>query len=99
MQKKLYSNYARHYFRFYAGFPGKTNFRSEADELGYKAADRAFKRLDREERNFLYSLYANRDTLSDAVYEEAKRQGINQDEIWKRIANLESLFADERGLI
>ena len=97
--KTFYADYVNHILRFYTRHLKREKFRSEADELNYIAAERAFSKFSETERSILIEVYSRNDTLADNIYDVAKANGINQDEIWTLVRKISNRIAKERKLI
>ena len=83
MNRPFYSDFVRHTMRYYARNPQQPRFRSEADR----------------DREILTAVYGGYDTLSDNVYEVAKKHNINQSIIWDMMKEFERKVAKRRGLM
>ena len=76
-----------------------TRFRSEADEKNWNACHETITEYSDKDRDILATVYGERDTLADNVYETAKKHGINQAIIWDMLKVVEKEVATRRGLI
>lgn len=95
-----YAYYAQHAFRFYFNQQGgEPTFLSLADELNWKACNKAASQFSDQVLSMLRQVYTLRDTIPDNVYQVAKENGINQNDLWTLMAMAEKRFAQERDLI
>lgn len=99
MNRPYYSEYVRHCLRFYSRNLDLTQFKSDVDQQNWIAcADVITSYCDRD-RDIIVMTYGEYDTLSDNVYEVARKLGINQAIIWDMMKDLERKIAKRRGLI
>ena len=98
MRKGYYSDYAEYCLKFYIRHPNAT-FSNEANERNWKTAESIFKELDDSEKEILTYVYSERDTLADNVYNFSKVHNMEQEVIWKIIADTKYKIAERRGLI
>ncbi len=96
--KTFYSDYVNHCLRFYARHK-EPEFKSEADELNWKACKEALEEFTPKNRETLLSIFENGDTIPDSVYNLSRTLGVKQDSIWKLLSDLERKTAKKRGLI
>lgn len=99
MARNFYSAYIEHCMRFYARYSHVNCFRSDADRKNWFACEDALKEFSETDRERLICIYREGDTISDNVYQLAKKENINQDSVWKLIGDLERKVAQKRGLI
>lgn len=99
MNRPYYSDYVRHALRFYTRNLSQPRFRSEADENNWFACQNILKGYSDRDRDILVAVYGGYDTLSDNVYEVAKKYGINQAIIWDTMKAFERKVARRRGLL
>lgn len=99
MNRPFYSEYVRHALRFYTRNLHQTHFKSEADKNNWFACANTLKGYSDTERNIFIEVYSGFDTLSDNVYETAKRHGVNQAIIWDMMKVVERKIAKRRGLM
>jgi hypothetical protein len=99
MNRPFYSEYVRHALRFYTRNLQQPHFKSEADKNNWFACANTLKGYSDTERNILIEVYSGFDTLSDNVYETAKRHGVNQAIIWDMMKVVERKIAKRRGLM
>ena len=99
MIKTYCTDYIRHCLRFYTRYNQPKSFSTQADRKNWYACHTVMEQLDKGDRELLYEVYRNGDTIPDNIYRLAKGQGIPQDDIWKLVANLEYRIAQRRGLI
>lgn len=98
MIRPYYSDYVTHCMNFYARYPNPT-FRTEIDKLNWKACDYAIRKFSPVDREILLSIYRERDSLADNVYEISVSLKVNQDKVWSLISELERNVAKRRKLI
>ena len=98
-KEPVYTLYVRHAMRFYSHYPNITNFRSEADRLNWYACHSVIQGYSAVNKDILLSVYGERDTLGDNVYNVSKRYGIHQDGVWLMMREFERELAIERGLL
>ena len=99
MNRPYYSEYVRHALRFYTRNLSLTRFKSDADKNNWHACDSIIKNCPDIDREVLVAVYGGYDTLSDNVYETAKKYGINQALIWDLMKDVERKIAKRRGLM
>ena len=99
MNRPFYSEYVRHCMRFYSRNTAKPQFNTEVDKNNWYACHRAMERYDGRDRDILLRVYALYDTIADNVYEVAVAYGIDQNDIWDLIKELERSIAKKRGLL
>lgn len=97
--KKSYADYVNHILRFYTRNIHKSKFRSEADKLNFRAAERVFAGLDDMQRMLLCEIYTRSDTIYGNVDDVSKIYGIEQKSIWRLINQVSDRIARERILI
>lgn len=93
-----YSEFVNHCLRFYVRYPSP-RFRTDAEKKNWLACDLALKSFSDADMELLTSIYRDGDTMSDSVFQMAKRNSISQDAIWKLIGELERKVAKRRGLL
>ena len=95
-----YTHYAGNAMKWYFRHPEKPErFSSAANEQNWETCARLVAECDSAMVEIIREVYLSADTVGDAVYEAAKRRGINQENIWTMLAMIEKRFARERGLI
>ena len=99
MNRPFYSEYVRHALRFYTRNLQQTRFKSEADKNNWYACANTLKGYSDTERDILVEVYSGFDTLSDIVYETARKHHINQSIIWDMMKDVERKVAKRRGLM
>lgn len=99
MNRPFYSDYVRHALRFYSRNLLRTFFKSEVDRTNWMACSSVIREYSDRDRDILVMVYGGFDTLSDNVYETAKKYGINQNIIWDMMKDVERKIARKRGLI
>lgn len=99
MNRPFYSDYVRHALRFYSRNLTRVVFKSEVDRNNWNACESVIREHSVKERDILVMVYGGFDTLSDNVYETAKKYGINQNIIWDLMKDVERDIAKRRGLI
>jgi hypothetical protein len=84
--------------RFYTRFetPGSLG---EIDKTNWLACDEAIKTFNYPDREMLISLYREKSTLIDNVYQMSKEKHIKRDAIWSVVKELQKRIAQKRGLI
>lgn len=97
--RPFYSDYVRHALRFYSRNLSQPHFRSEVDRNNWFACKRVLRDYHDRDKDILVSVYGGFDTLSDNVYETAKKHGINQNIIWDMLKDVEKKIAKQRGLL
>lgn len=68
-------------------------------KLNVDVVEMVMRRLDLDNRMLIQEIFANRDTISDNVYQVAKRHNVNQDELWILLRRFTRDVAKERRLI
>lgn len=99
MNRPFYSEYVRHCLRFYTRNRTLPNFKSEADKNNWYACAAVLKGCTDRDRDILIEVYSGYDTLSDNVYETAKKYDIEQAVIWDLMKAIERKIAKRRGLM
>lgn len=99
MNKPFYSEYVRHCLRFYTRNLQLSRFKTEVDRNNWNACAVVFKEYSDRDRDIIVLVYGNFDTLSDNVYETAKKYNINQGIIWDMMKDVERKIAKKRGLL
>lgn len=98
MGRAFYSEYVNHCLRFYVRHPNP-KFHSAADKNNWNACEAAFKGFTDNEKEILFYIYREGDTIPDNVYQIAKAKGLKQDGVWKLVNELERKVAKRRGLL
>lgn len=98
MARAFYSQYVNHCLRFYARYQ-KPKFYNEVDKRNWIVCKDVLEDFSEQDRELLLTIYRNRDTVEDNVYQMSKDKGISQDTIWKLINELEYKIAKRRGLL
>ena len=96
--KTFYSDYVRHCMRFHVKHP-HPEFHSDVDKQNWLACESVLKKFSDEDAEILKAIYAQGDTLADAIYNVSFHQGLTQDHVWKLVNSLERKIAKRRGLI
>lgn len=96
--RSYYSEFVNHCLRFYSRHRDP-KFHNDAEKRNWYACDNALKSFTDSEREILIAIYAEGDTISDNVYQIAKKTDMKQDTIWKLINDLERKVAKRRGLM
>ena len=99
MTRPFYSEYVRHALRFYTRNLSRPNFKTEVDKNNWQACFNVIKEYSDTDRNIIVLVYGGYDTLSDNVYETAKKYSMNQAIIWDMMKDLERKIARKRGLL
>lgn len=99
MNRPFYSEYVRHALRFYTRNLSQPHFKTEVDKNNWFACANAIKGYSDRDRDILVAVYGGYDTLSDNVYETAKKYSINQAIIWDMMKEFERQIAKRRGLM
>lgn len=99
MNRPFYSEYVRHCLRFYTRNLHQSRFKSEVDRNNWLACADVMVDYNDRDRDILTLVYGSFDTLSDNVYETAKKYGINQNIIWDMMKEFERKIARKRGLL
>ena len=99
MNRPFYSDYVRHALRFYTRNLHRTSFKSEADRTNWVACADVIRDYSMRDRDIIVTVYGEYDTLSDNVYETAKKYGIHQNIIWDMMKDVERKIAKQRGLM
>lgn len=97
--KPYYSEYVRHALRFYTRNMDLSVFKSEVDKKNWQSCAAVIKTYSMRDRDIIVTVYGNRDTLADNVYETAKKYSINQAIIWDMLKDVERKIAKCRGLM
>ena len=98
MSKAFYSDFANHCLRFYTRHENPT-FNSEADRKNWEVCRETLAEYPEKDREILFFVYHEGDTVADNIYQICKQKGIEQDGIWKLVNGLERTIAQKRGLI
>lgn len=96
--RSYYSDFVTHCMKFYVRYPDP-KFKSEAEKKNWYACQNALKDCSDTERDMIVAVYANGDTISDSVYQAAKKFKVKQDVIWNLLNDLERKVAKRRGLM
>lgn len=99
MNRPFYSEYVRHCLRFYTRNLSLHNFKSEADRNNWYACSVVLNGCTDRDYDILIEVYSGFDTLSDNVYETAKKYNIEQSAIWDLMKAIERKIAKRRGLM
>ena len=99
MSRPFYSEYVRHALRFYTRNLSQPRFMSEANKNNWFTCQNVLKGYSNRDRDILVAVYSSYDTLTDNVYETAKKYGINQAIIWDMLKEVERKIAEKRGLL
>ena len=99
MNRPYYSEYVRHALRFYTRNPIPLYFKGDADKANWYACAAVIKKYPDRDRNILMMVYGDRDTLSDNVYNAAKKYDVHQNSIWDMMKEFERKVAKMRGLL
>ena len=99
MNRPFYSEYVRHCLRFYSRNLQQPPFKSEVDRNNWFACKTVLKGYLDRDRDILVGVYGERDTLSDNVYQTAKKYDIDQSIIWDMMKDVERKIAKRRGLL
>ena len=99
MNRPFYSEYVRHCLRFYSRNLYLSRFKSEVDRNNWFACSYVLKGYSDRDHGILVEVYGGRDTLSDNVYETAKKYNIDQNIIWDMMKDVEKKIARKRGLL
>lgn len=99
MNRPFYSEYVKHMLRFYARNLQQPRFKSEVDKNNWIACHVTLKGYTERDRDILVTIYGSFDTLSDSVFEVAKRYKIDQSLIWDMMKDYERKVARKRGLL
>ncbi len=102
--RPFYSDFVKHAMRFYArsvinSRQEKPFFKTDADKKNWHACSNALKDYSERDKEILVTVYAGFDTLSDEVYQAAKKFDINQNVIWDMMKDFERKVAKKRGLM
>lgn len=98
MGKSYYTDYVRHCLRYYTRNDFEPNA-SKAEKINWICCDDVFKELGPKEREILKHIYREKDTMADNVFNICKTLGLEQNQIWASIRDLERLVAESRTLI
>ena len=99
MARKFYSAYVEHHMRYYARYEKPNFFRCHADERSWYACKYVLDELSEKDRERILEIYRLGDTIPDNIYQLAKSENLNQDWLWKLLADFERNVALKRGLI
>ena len=99
MNRPYYSDYVRHALRFYSRNLSQPRFRSEADKNNWFACHKALSGYSDRDKDILVTVYGGYDTLSDNVFEVAKKYSIDQSIVWDMMKEFERKVAKRRGLM
>ena len=99
MGKAFYTDYVRHALRFYTRNLDPPRFMSNVSEDNWTCCHEVIKSYSTKDRDILVAVYSGYDTLSDNVYEMAKKYDLNQGIIWDMMKEFERKIAIKRGLI
>lgn len=99
MNRPFYSDYIRHCLRFYTRNPQMTRFNTEVDQNNWWACMKVVRDYSDRDRIIITEVYGGYDTLSDNVYNTAKKFNINQNIIWDMMKDIERKIARKRGLL
>lgn len=99
MTKSYYTEYVRHALRFYTRNLLMSRFKSEADKDNWYACANVIKAYSDQNRDIIIKVYSGYDTLSDNVFEAARRYNVNQSVVWDLMKEVEHKIAKRRGLI
>lgn len=97
--RPYYSDYVRHALRFYTRNLSQPHFNTDVDKANWTACENILKGYSNGDRDILVSVYSGYDTLSDNVYETAKKYHIEQNGIWDMMREVERKIARKRGLL
>ena len=97
--KTFYSDYTQHCMRFYARRERPEQFPTLADRQNWEACETAVNKFCEQDREIIFKIYGNPDTLADNIYGISVEMGEPQDRFWKLIGDVEKAVAQERGLI
>lgn len=99
MNRPFYSEYVKHMLRFYTRNPQQPHFKSEVDRNNWFACSTALKGYTDRDRDILMTIYSSFDTLSDSVFDVAKKYKIDQSLVWDMMKDYERKVARKRGLL
>ena len=99
MNRPHYSEFVRHCLRFYSRNLHLKQFKSDIDKQNWIACDDVIRSYCDRDRDIIVMTYGEFDTLSDNVYNTARKLGIHQAIIWDMMKDLERKIAKRRGLI
>ena len=99
MNRPFYSDYVRHALRFYSRNLLRTDFKNDVDRTNWVACAGVIQEYSDRDRDIIVLVYGGYDTLSDNVYETAKKYSINQNIIWDMMKDVERKIAKQRGLM
>lgn len=97
--KRYYAGFVAHCLKFYARHQEATSFRSRADELNWKAVDRALGKMDAAEAGYILDIYGGNTDVGEGVYIVAEANEISDKYLWSIVKRAEIAIAKERGLI
>lgn len=98
MPRTFYTEYVNHCLRFYTRYTNPI-FTSDIDKQNWLVCHEALKTLSNENKEIIFSIYRDRDTIPNNVYRVSKEKGIKRDDIWQMMISLEYDIAKRRGLI
>ena len=98
-REPTYTPYVQHCMRFYSRYLQIEAFRNDTDKLNWQACHRAIQGYSPIDKDILVSVYGERDTLADNVYNASRKYGVYQDYIWEMMREFERKVAVERGLL
>ena len=98
MSYEFYSEYVNHCLRFYARYEHPALL-SDVDKRNWEACDNALREFTDREQDTLLTIYRGYDTLTDNIYQLARKQGVSQNSIWKLVKVLKKKVAEQRGLL
>lgn len=96
--RTFYSEYVQHCMRFYSRH-SDPEFRTEVDKLNWKACESALKSFSDKDRELLLEVYRRQNPVVDNLVNIAKAHGVDQNDMWKLITELERKVAKRRNLI
>ena len=100
MNRPFYTDYVRHMMRFYSRTATiKPDYKTEVDKANWLTCKSVISGYSDRDREMLLSVYSGFDTLSDEVYQTAKKFSVNQSVIWDMMKDFERKVAKHRGLI
>lgn len=98
MARTFYTDFVNHCLKFYARYPYPT-FKNDVDKKNWKACHNVLRNLPDQERNIILYIFSSGDTTADMMYEISNKEHINQDYLYKMLANVQYKIAKKRGLI
>ena len=99
MSRPFYSEYVRHCLRFYSRNLHVTKFRTNIDEMNWRACHKAMFGLPDKSKDIIVCVYGGRDTLADEVYNASRKFDVHQNIIWDMMKDFEHSVAVCRGLV